>query len=411
MALLAMIPAVSAASDIIGRYAEAVHKNFTQPVDAQPEDQLKAPVGDLLEAVGRTTRRDVAHRTEVRLDDINGRPDIGVIVDQLLTGHVELKRPGLGARPEHFKKANRDQWERFKALPNLIYTDGSEWSLYRSGELKNRVRIADDVSENGKAGIDQDSAESLGELIRDFLYWEPIVPSTAKGLAEFLAPLARILRDEVRKALKRDTSTLRELADQWSEILFPEGDEAQFADAYAQTVTYALLLARFEGAESLRPLAAADALQQEHVLLAEALQLLEARPVRQELIMPIELLERAIRSVEPIAVQDGSDPWLYFYEQFLGAYDPELRKSRGVYYTPVPVVQAQVRLAGELLSTRFGKSLSFADDDIVVLGPGGGNWDLSVGGDRPRGGSGSRSARPGRCKREIAKSGRPAIRL
>ena len=380
MALLAMIPAVSAASDIIGRYAEAVHKNFTQPVDAQPEDQLKAPVGDLLEAVGRTTGRDVAHRTEVRLDDINGRPDIGVIVDQLLTGHVELKRPGLGARPEHFKKANRDQWERFKALPNLIYTDGSEWSLYRSGELKNRVRIADDVSENGKAGIDQDSAESLSELIRDFLYWEPIVPSTAKGLAEFLAPLARILRDEVRKALKRDTSTLRELADQWSEILFPEGDEAQFADAYAQTVTYALLLARFEGAESLRPLAAADALQQEHVLLAEALQLLEARPVRQELIMPIELLERAIRSVEPIAVQDGSDPWLYFYEQFLGAYDPELRKSRGVYYTPVPVVQAQVRLAGELLSTRFGKSLSFADDDIVVLDPavGTGTYPLAV---------------------------------
>ena len=380
MALLAMIPAVSAVSDSIGRYAEAVHKNFTQPVDAQPEDQLKAPVGDLLEAIGRTTGRDVAHRTEVRLDDINGRPDIGVIVDQLLTGHVELKRPGLGARPERFKDANRNQWERFKALPNLIYTDGSEWSLYRSGELKNRVRIADDVSESGKAGIDQDSAESLGELLRDFLYWEPIVPSTAKGLAEFLAPLARILRDEVRKALKRETSTLRELADQWSEILFPEGDEAQFADAYAQTVTYALLLARFEGAESLRPLAAADALQQEHVLLAEALQLLEARPVRQELIMPIELLERAIRSVEPIAVQDGSDPWLYFYEQFLGAYDPELRKSRGVYYTPVPVVQAQVRLAGELLSTRFGKSLSFADDDIVVLDPavGTGTYPLAV---------------------------------
>ena len=375
-----MISAVSAISDIIGRYAEAVHKNFTQPVDAQPEDQLKAPVGDLLGAVGQTTGRDVAHRTEVRLDDINGRPDIGVIVDQLLTGHVELKRPGLGARPERFKDANRNQWERFKALPNLIYTDGSEWSLYRSGELKNRVRIADDVSENGKAGIDQDSAESLGELLRDFLYWEPIVPSTAKGLAEFLAPLARILRDEVRKALKRETSTLRELADQWSEILFPEGDEAQFADAYAQTVTYALLLARFEGAESLRPLAAADALQQEHVLLAEALQLLEARPVRQELIMPIELLERAIRSVEPIAVQDGSDPWLYFYEQFLGAYDPELRKSRGVYYTPVPVVQAQVRLAGELLSTRFGKSLSFADDDIVVLDPavGTGTYPLAV---------------------------------
>ena len=375
-----MVSEVSTISDIVDRYAEAVRENFTQPVDAQPEDQLKAPVGDLLRAVGQTTGRDVAYRTEVRVDDINGRPDIGVIVDQLLTGHVELKRPGLGARPEKFKKANRDQWERFKALPNLIYTDGSEWSLYRSGELEKRIEIADDVSANGKAGIDQKNSELLGKLLRDFLYWEPIVPSTVKGLAEFLAPLARILRDEVRKALKRETSTLRELAEQWSEILFPEGDEAQFADAYAQTLTYALLLARFEGAESLRPLAAADALQQEHVLLAEALQLLEARPVRQELIMPIELLERAIRSVERIPPKDGRDPWLYFYEHFLGAYDPELRKSRGVYYTPVPVVQTQVRLAGELLRTRFGKTLSFADDDIVVLDPavGTGTYPLAV---------------------------------
>lgn len=96
--------------------------------------------------------------------------------------------------------------------------------------------------------------------------------------------------------------------------------------------------------------------------------------------MPIELLERAIRSVERIPPEDGRDPWLYFYEHFLGAYDPELRKSRGVYYTPVPVVQTQVRLAGELLRTRFGKTLSFADDDIVVLDPavGTGTYPLAV---------------------------------
>ena len=61
-------------------------------------------------------------------------------------------------------------------------------------------------------------------------------------------------------------------------------------------VTYALLLARFEGAESLRPLRAADLQQRQHNLLAEALQLLEADPVRNELLMPIELLERAIEA-------------------------------------------------------------------------------------------------------------------
>ena len=53
--------------------------------------------------------------------------------------------------------------------------------------------------------------------------------------------------------------------------------------------------------------------------------------------MPIELLERAIAAVNSAQINLGGDPWLYFYEQFLGAYDPQLRKDRGVYYTPVEV--------------------------------------------------------------------------
>ena len=367
-------------AEIVGRFADAVASNFSLPIQAQPEDQLKGPVGEMVRTTGRLTGLTVGWRTEVHADDIDGRPDIGVTTDGLLTGLVELKRPGLGAQPEGFKGRNRNQWQRFKALPNLIYTDGSEWSLYRSGELKYRARIAADVSEEGAKALDPEGLAGLRELLRDFLYWEPIVPGTAEGLAGFLAPLARILRDDVRKALRREGSQLQALAREWSGLLFPEGDEAQFADAYAQTVTYALLLARFEGADSLRPLVAVDALQREHGLLAEALQLLEAKPVRDELRMPIELLERAIGAVDSAKIGRGGDPWLYFYEQFLGAYDPKLRKDRGVYYTPVEVVRAQVRLAGELLRTRFKKRLAFADDDVVVLDPavGTGTYPLAV---------------------------------
>ena len=367
-------------AEIIRGFAATVADNFGQPIQAQPEDQLKGPVGELLRATGQLTGLAVGWRTEVHADDINGRPDIGVTTDGLLTGHVELKRPGLGARAEQFTGANRAQWERFKALPNLIYTDGAEWSLYRSGVKKLRIRIAAAVSEDGAKAVDLESLEGFRELLRDFLYWEPVVPGTAQGLARFLAPFARILRDDVRRALGREGSQLQTLAKEWGGLLFPEGDEAQFADAYAQTVTYALLLARFEGAESLRPLRAVDALQQEHGLLAEALQLLEANAVREELLIPIELLERAIGAVDSAKIGLGGDPWLYFYEHFLGAYDPKLRKDRGVYYTPVEVVRAQVRLAGELLRTRFNKQLAFADDDVVVLDPavGTGTYPLAV---------------------------------
>ena len=132
------------------------------------------------------------------------------------------------------------------------------------------------MSAGGTNAVIQQALGPHQDLLRNFLFWEPVIPGTAQGLAEFLAPLASILRDEVRNALGRKNAWLKQLANEWGGLLFPEGDDAQFADAYAQTLTYALLLARFEGAESLRLAIAVDTLQQEHGLLAEALQLLEA---------------------------------------------------------------------------------------------------------------------------------------
>ena len=373
-------PPAAAFAEVLERFADVIADNFRQPVDASPEDQLKGPVGQLLSGLGELLNLDVGWRTEVRPYDVDGRPDIGVLTDRLLSGLVELKRPGLGARAEGFTGANRRQWNRFKSLPNLIYTDGSEWSLYRTGELKHRVRVANDVSTGGANSIDPSSISDLRDLLIDFLHWDPIVPGTAEGLATFLAPLARVLRDEVETALQHSDSALQDLFDAWGGLLFPEGDHDQFADAYAQTVTYALLLARFEGADQLRPLIAADTLKREHALLADALLLLETDRVREELRMPIELLERAIGAVDSAQISQEDDPWLYFYEHFLAAYDPKLRKDRGVYFTPVEVVRAQVRLAGELLQTRFNKPLGFAADDVVVLDPavGTGTYPLAV---------------------------------
>ena len=367
-------------------FADEVADNFSQHIDAQPEDQLKAPVGNLLRDIGQLTGTEVVRwRTEVRADDLHGRPDLGISVDQLLLGHIELKAPGAGARPERFsaRSRNGEQWKRFQALPNLIYTDGSEWSLFRSGKRISRVRVADDVSESGSDGVEESRLSTLENMLRDFLLWQPITPATAQGLAEFLAPLTRILRDEVATALERGAnaqSSLRRLALEWSGLLFPESDDSQFADAYAQTLTYALLLAKFEGAENLHPNFASYTLQGEHALLAQAIGLLEAPDVRSELIMPIELLERAIGAVDSDVIQQEDDPWIYFYEQFLGEYDPKLRRDRGVYYTPVEVVRAQTRLAGELLREKFGKPLTFADDDVVVLDPatGTGTYPLAV---------------------------------
>jgi hypothetical protein len=171
------------------------------------------------------------------------------------------------------------------------------------------------------------------------------------------------------------------LAHEWRQALFPDADDPQFADAYAQTLTYALLLARFSGQADVKPSLAGEALDTGHGLLAQVLRILSQREARDEIGLGVDLLVRVVSAVDPDALRrKGQDPWLYFYEDFLTAYDPKLRLERGVIYTPVEVIRAQVRLTSRLLEDKFAKDLSFADPEVVVLDPaaGTGAYPLAV---------------------------------
>lgn len=230
----------------LGRFADSITENFAQVVEASPEDQLKAPTLTLLREVGDLFGLRVVGRTEAHPIEAEGRPDIGVAVGGLLGGFIELKRPGLGSNPERLRgEQNKAQWRKFQTLPNLIYSDGNSWSLYRTGEPVGRsVSISGDITVDGAAGINGASIERFGALLRDFLVWQPIVPHAPRELAAYLAPLARLVRDEAYIAVRQEGSNIRLLADEWRAYLFPDADDHQFADAYAQTLTYALLLAR-----------------------------------------------------------------------------------------------------------------------------------------------------------------------
>src|SRR5262245_5466358 len=125
-------------------FAKSMTENFSVRIDAQPEDQLKPPIVTLITAVGRDFGQRVAVRTEARHEDVLGRPDLGVAIGNLLAGFIELKAPGLGSNPARLRgDHNKKQWENFKNIPNLIYTDGNEWSLFRSGVQEGQtVRLA-----------------------------------------------------------------------------------------------------------------------------------------------------------------------------------------------------------------------------------------------------------------------------
>ena len=261
-------------------------------------------------------------------------------------------------------------------MPNLLYTDGNEWALYQNGELADKiVRLQGDVSTDGASAVAADDAANIERLLRGFLLWEPFIPTgrkgtiDLKGFADLLAPLTRMLRDDVTDALKDAESPLVHLARDWRQLLFPGAPDEQFADAYAQTVAFALLLGRSEGADPLTLDSAENALAAQHNLLSRALQVLTDPAARAEMDASLNLLLRLIAAVPPATFTGPEDPWLYFYEEFLAAYDPKLRKDAGAYYTPVEVVRCQVRLIDDLLVNRLNMPLGFADPGVVTLDP------------------------------------------
>ena len=352
-------------------YVETLTSNFSSTTVAQPEDQLKAPVSKLVATAAELLGLDALARTEVQVAEVKGRPDIGVDISKVICGHIELKAPGNGSDPSKFKdKRSRDQFERFRGLPNLIYTDGRDWALYRRGDRVSRpVSLSFDPTDATPDQISSSDADQLFSLLISFLKWEPVVPNTPKALAGLIAPITRYLRDEVLLDVENG-GPLALLAAEWKSTLFPDSDDAGFADGYAQTFTYSLLLARLEGAS--RPISAknaAAALEADHSLLAQALSVLGQPGARDAIDTSVSLLERIIDAVDPDLLKENGDPWLYFYEDFIAEYDSKQRGDKGVYYTPFEIVDCQVRLTDLLLKTEFGLPDGFGSQEIKVLDP------------------------------------------
>ena len=382
-------------------FADAVAEKSAVPLAAGAEEQLRGPFENLLATVAAEFGIRATCAGEPSLPDRLGRPDFAVSCNGALAGYAELKAPGKGAEQQRFRGRDRKQFKRFSAIPNILYGDGNEWALYRGGERAGRVvRLAGDIVREGAGAVQAQDAAQLASLLREFLAWQPILPLDARGridlkaFAKLLAPLCQLLRDDVAEALgepgsarRGDSSTrgaggsvLAQLANDWRQLLFPDATDAQFADAYAQTVVFAMLLGRAEGAEPLTLETARETLAAHHGLLSRALQVLTDASARSEMSASLALLQRVLAVVPPALFGTVRDPWLYFYEDFLAAYDPALRKDAGVYYTPVEVVRAQVRLVDELLVDRLGRPLGFADLEVTTLDPaaGTGTYLLAV---------------------------------
>lgn len=372
--------------EAVAAFGAAAKAKLSNPaVSGEPEDQLRAPLEELFRRLALLAGLPAGALSlvgETALADLKTRPDYSVTVRNALVGHIEVKAPGKGADPRSYRGHDKDQWERLKALPNLLYTDGNDFSLWRDGVLVGTiVRLTGDVTISGRA---LQAPPSLLPLVSEFLLgWEPIPPRSPAQLAHVSARLCRFLRDEVIEQMERENPLLTELAKDWRALLFPHADDAQFADGYAQAVTFGLLMAKSRGivlADGFDDVA--RQLGRSNTLIGTALRLLTEEPEQAVLVTSLQTLVRVLDVVvwEQIARGDP-EAWLYFYEEFLAVYDNNLRKRTGSYYTPPEVVRAMVRLCDEALRSpaRFGAAAGLAAPHVWIADPAVGSGTFLLG--------------------------------
>lgn len=322
---------------------------------------------------------------------------------------MELKAPGKNIDPASFTKKSHEykQWQRLRNLPNLLYTNGTEWRLYRYGEPVLTSTGYDAVHMHGSfSGRGTLSApDALATFFLNFLRWVPAPIKSAGQLVETLAPLAALLREEMllglaaqEKTYKADQAKAKKKGEEdfvippplvglrkdWRDTLAPSTSNEEFADSFAQTVVFSLVVALSEGHDlSLETFSTmAGRLRSQHGLLGNALGLLtEHLDEKSSLYNALAVIVRVMGAASWADISCGkSDVYLHLYEHFLKVYNPAQRKKTGSYYTPVEVVNQMVRLVDDALRTYLGKEHGLASEGVSVIDPamGTGTYPLSV---------------------------------
>jgi Type ISP C-terminal specificity domain/N-6 DNA Methylase len=360
----------------IADFGSEVREKLSDP-DAEKEEQLRSPLENLLRRAGRALKLQIVPHGEVRLRHLQARPDFSVDVARMRVGYIELKAPTKGVPlTSSWKPKVNDakQWEKLKALPNLIYGDGNNWGWYKYGQLEIHTQLQGDLYSAGRELSATD--EKFALILERFFLWEPEKPENLKHLVSIVAGLCKILNDEVAEILRMERKGLTEirlfepLARDWRRLLYPGLSDPEFANAYAQTVTFALLLARVDGIsfQDTSTHDVAKQLRKRHPLMGRALEVLTDRTIEHGGI--IETLARVVGAVDwDRYAREDTDPYALLYEQFLNIYDPELRKRTGTYYTPKKLVSFMVRFVDEVIRTRLDYPLGIADKRVIVLDP------------------------------------------
>jgi predicted helicase len=309
-----------------------------------------------------------------------GAPDYILTKKEIPVGFIEAKDIGdkdlLGAK----KTGNKEQFDRYKAsLNNLIFTDYLDFHLYIDGIFVTKIAIAE--IQNGTIVPLPNNFATFTNLIKDFSTHVGQTIKNSKKLAEMMAGKARLLSDVIEKALtsdeiKNENSTLKDQMNAFKEILIHDITAKGFADVYAQTIAYGMFAARLHDPTlpTFSRQEAAELIPKSNPFLRKLFGYIAGPDIDDRIKWIVDSLVEIFLAcnVEEILKNYGKttkmeDPIIHFYETFLSEYDPKLRKARGVWYTPAPVVNFIVRAVDDILKTEFDLPNGLADNSKTKI--------------------------------------------
>ena len=309
-----------------------------------------------------------------------GAPDYILTKKDIPVGFIEAKDIGEKDLKGAKKTGNKEQFDRYKAsLNNLIFTDYLDFHLYRDGEFITKIAIGE-VTEKGIKSLPENFL-TFTNLIRDFCTHIGQTIKSPKKLAEMMAGKARLLSGVIEKALMSDeinqeNSTLKDQMGAFKKILIHDITPKEFADVYAQTIAYGMFAARLHDPDlaTFSRQEAAELIPKSNPFLRKLFGYIAGPDIDDRIKWIVDNLVEIFLAcnVEEILKNYGKstkmeDPIIHFYETFLSEYDPKLRKARGVWYTPAPVVNFIVRAVDDILKTEFDLPQGLADNSKTKI--------------------------------------------
>jgi predicted helicase len=305
-----------------------------------------------------------------------GAPDYVLTRKDVPIGYIEAKDIGVDLKDKKLK----EQFDRYKSgLTNLIFTDYMDFHFYKDGEFITKIAIAE--IENGTIKPLPENFDQFAHLIQNFAVTVSQTIKSPTKLAQMMAGKAKLMADIIEKSLNYDDqqgirSSIKSQMLSFQQMLIHDIDNKSFADIYSQTIAYGMFAARYHDPTlpTFSRQEASQLIPKSNPFLRKLFQDIAGYDLDTRLDWIVEELVTIFLASDVALIMKNfgkstkqEDPVVHFYETFLGEYNPALRKARGVWYTPQPVVNFIVRAVDDILKTEFNLPQGIADTSKIKI--------------------------------------------